>query len=359
MTLTSIVENPTIRHWWRLEQVFRRLCDGANRCRPAVLNLSLAINYADQRHRRLELPPRQLAATRCQCPVIVRLVAADVSKARATQPLREAPCCRWLSPSPGYGRCIRLQAEAVTYIVQRAESLAALFYLLTLYCLIRAARNPPARAFLVLCGGAGLPAGHGHQGDHGHRPADGAALRSDFSGGLVSRGPAASLGLVPGPGCHLDVADLLGVVDGLDLPRRGIRCRRRGGSYALTEPKAILHYLRAAVWPYPLCAVLRLAGGRVVAGDLVSAWPWWGLCGLATVWALVRQPAWGFVGAWFFVILAPTSSVVPTRDVVVEHRMYLPLAAVLTLLVLGVLRGWPVRCRSGRAPGQDGQRRWA
>ena len=38
-----------------------------------------------------------------------------------------------------------LQTESVTYVVQRAESLAALFYLATLYCVIRGAAS--ARAF--------------------------------------------------------------------------------------------------------------------------------------------------------------------------------------------------------------------
>jgi hypothetical protein len=45
-----------------------------------------------------------------------------------------------------------------------------------------------------------------------------------------------------------------------------------------------------------------------------------------------------FAGVWFFGILAPTSTFVPLRDLLVEHRMYLPLAAVITLVVLGVHR---------------------
>ena len=42
---------------------------------------------------------------------------------------------------------------------------------------------------------------------------------------------------------------------------------------------------------------------------------------------------WGFLGAWFFLILAPTSSFMPIRDLAFEHRMYLPLAAVIALAV--------------------------
>jgi len=43
----------------------------------------------------------------------------------------------------------------------------------------------------------------------------------------------------------------------------------------------------------------------------------------------------GFVGAWFFLILAPSSSIQPLPDNITEHRMYLSLAAIITLLVIG------------------------
>jgi tetratricopeptide (TPR) repeat protein len=61
-----------------------------------------------------------------------------------------------------------------------------------------------------------------------------------------------------------------------------------------------------------------------------------------TVSALVRWPALGFVGAWFFLILAPSSSIVPLLDSIFEHRVYLSLAAPLGLAVLALWRcaGW-------------------
>jgi tetratricopeptide (TPR) repeat protein len=67
---------------------------------------------------------------------------------------------------------------------------------------------------------------------------------------------------------------------------------------------------------------LVLAG--LLAGTAVALWRW---------------PAVGFAGAWFFVILAPTSSVVPIAlQPMGEHRMYLSLAAVTGLAVLGLNR---------------------
>ena len=57
-----------------------------------------------------------------------------------------------------------------------------------------------------------------------------------------------------------------------------------------------------------------------------------------TVVALVRWPAIGFLGAMFFLTLAPTSSIVPiASEVGAERRMYLPLAA---LVVLAVSLSW-------------------
>src|SRR5690606_30307160 len=53
-----------------------------------------------------------------------------------------------------------------------------------------------------------------------------------------------------------------------------------------------------------------------------------------TVWGLWRRRAWGFLGAAFFLILAPTSSIMPIADLAFDHRMYLPLATLTTLAVL-------------------------
>ena len=72
------------------------------------------------------------------------------------------------------------------------------------------------------------------------------------------------------------------------------------------------------------------AGGQIVPAGLLIV----GLLGL-TVWALVKRPALGFLGASFFLILAPTSSFVPIQDAAFEHRMYLPLATLAVLAVVG------------------------
>lgn len=67
-----------------------------------------------------------------------------------------------------------------------------------------------------------------------------------------------------------------------------------------------------------------------------------------TVVALRRRPVAEFLGASFFIILAPSSSIVPiVTQTVAEHRMYLPLA----LVVAGAVASVFAHCRSRRLAG--------
>jgi Flp pilus assembly protein TadD len=108
--------------------------------------------------------------------------------------------------------------------------------------------------------------------------------------------------------------------------------------YALTQCRAIVRYLRLACWPHPLVVDY----GKELARGLDDVWPQAVLLlGLlaATGVALRRWPVAGFLGIWFFAILAPSSSFVPlTSQTMAEHRMYLPLAAVVCLAVGGAYR---------------------
>jgi tetratricopeptide (TPR) repeat protein len=106
-------------------------------------------------------------------------------------------------------------------------------------------------------------------------------------------------------------------------------------AYWLTQFEAVTRYLWLSVWPHPL--VLEYGAfwvnrpAEVALYALVVM-----VLAVAVLVALWRRPALGFPGAWFFAILAPTS-VMPGRiQMIVEHRMYLPLAAVMTLAAIGI-----------------------
>ena len=107
-------------------------------------------------------------------------------------------------------------------------------------------------------------------------------------------------------------------------------------TYLLNQAVMIVTYLRLSIWPHPLILdygptlpiAVRTAMPQaivVVALLVGTAIAWW------------KRPALAFFGAWFFVALAPSSSVVPiATEVGAERRMYLPLAAVAVLAVLAV-----------------------
>jgi len=106
----------------------------------------------------------------------------------------------------------------------------------------------------------------------------------------------------------------------------GVNVRWR--DYALTQVYAVVHYARLALWPRPLVFDYGTALVTDAARILPSAFVLFALL-VGTIWALWRRPALGFLGAWFFAILAPTSLVPVATQPIAEHRMYLPLAAVM------------------------------
>jgi protein O-mannosyl-transferase len=107
-------------------------------------------------------------------------------------------------------------------------------------------------------------------------------------------------------------------------------------SYLLNQVEMITHYLRLSLWPSPLVldyglprplSLGNVAGTAIVVVALL----------VATAVALVRWPAIGFLAATFFVTLAPTSSVIPiASEVGAERRMYLPATALAALAAVSV-----------------------
>jgi tetratricopeptide (TPR) repeat protein len=105
--------------------------------------------------------------------------------------------------------------------------------------------------------------------------------------------------------------------------------------YWLTQFEAVTRYLWLSVWPHPLVFEYGPLWVHQFAATAICAFVV-GSLAVATIVALWRWPVWGFLGAWFFVILAPTSVVPIANQWIVEYRMYLPLAAVMTLVALGI-----------------------
>jgi hypothetical protein len=129
--------------------------------------------------------------------------------------------------------------------------------------------------------------------------------------------------------------------------------------YLITQSGVILHYLRLAVVPQPLAflydwPIAVSLGDVLVAALVVSA-----IAGATLVLVVRRHPA-AFPAACFFLVLAPSSSVLPiTTEVAAEHRMYLPLAAVVACAVIAIVaavqRWRPASGPAGSSPGAGGR----
>ena len=109
-------------------------------------------------------------------------------------------------------------------------------------------------------------------------------------------------------------------------------------AYPLTQFEAVARYLALAVWPHPLVfeyGTFWVQRAADVAPYALIVVP---LLAATMVALLPRPAARDFAARWFFLILAPTSLAPGTIQMVVEHRMYLPLIAVVALAVVGVHR---------------------
>jgi tetratricopeptide (TPR) repeat protein len=324
----KILENQTIRHLWPPWGIV------GHSSRP-VVQLSLAVNYAlgglnPWGYHLVNIAIHILAAL-ALCGVVRRTFLSATSRPE----WREA--APWLAAAVAViWELHPLQTESVTYIIQRCESLMGMFILLTLYCVIRGVASPRRSWWnagaVVSCALA-----------MGCKPV---AVIAPVVVALYDRAWLA--------GSWREIAQRRGKLYAglaatwlwlaLLLARGPLEWRDSAGfgfkaispfQYGLTEPGVIAHYLRLAFWPEALC----LDYAWPIARTPTEVWPGLVVVGAllaATMWAWRRKPALGFLGAWFFIILAPTSSFIPIADVAFEHRMYLPLAAAVVLGVCAV-----------------------
>jgi tetratricopeptide (TPR) repeat protein len=228
-----------------------------------------------------------------------------------------------------------LQTESVTYVVQRAESLMGLFYLLTLYCVIRGAASPRASAWYAAAVAA---CSLGMLSKPVMVTAPLAVLAYDrvfLAGGwrpALRQRRALYVGLVA------TLIILIGLLAGGNHESAGsagyaIR-DLTVGDYLGSQPGVVLRYLRLALWPHGLVldygwpraeGFLGIVLPTVVLAALL-AWP---------CWTFRAYPVVGCMVLAFVALLAPSSSVIPIKDLAVEHRMYLALAPLIALATIG------------------------
>ena len=329
-----VVQNPNI---WRLWPIWRLLVPSHATLvggRP-VIGLTLAVNYALGGANVWGYHAVNLAIHILAAWTLFGIVRRTLSLPRlrerfgaAAVPLALVVSLLWLIHP--------LQTESVTYIIQRTEALMGLFYLLVLYCVIRGATSGGSTFWYVA---AVVSCLLGMASKEVMVTAPVVVLLYDraFLAGSFREVWRQRYGLYLALAATWSVVVLLLISTGFYGGTTGFAVQKfTWWSYLLTQPGVIAHYLRLTFWPTGLCLdygwpAAHCLNDVLLPGILVA-----GLIAL-TIWAMVKQPEWGFLGVWFFVILAPTSSFVPIKDAAFEHRMYLSLATVAIGAVLG---GW-------------------
>ncbi len=226
-----------------------------------------------------------------------------------------------------------LLTDSVTYVIQRTTVIMGLFYLVTLYAVIRgaiAARPGPWYVAAVITCLLGMLTKEAMvtapvlvvlyeriflAGSWGKVWRSRGRLHLSLASTWIALGWLVAVSPHPG-------------VIGFDL-------RMGPFGYLLTQTRVIMRYLQLAVWPDGL---LLDYGPAEAVSAAQAAGP-----GLLLLVLLVlclvglrSRPRLAYLGLWFFLVLAPTSSVVPiVEEVGAERRMYLPLIGLVVLAVLG------------------------
>jgi Flp pilus assembly protein TadD len=358
----AILENPTIRGSVPLARLLNPPGDQAGTVggRP-VVNLSLALNYGLGGTRPWGYHAFNLGVHAAAALLLFGIVRRTLCR-RGDPARNSAEGLPWSSRWPDtVGLWIAffaallwevhpLQTEAVTYVVQRAESLMGFFYLLTIYGFVRYAERDrgrdveaaPSTRKGIGCGAWGVLAvaacllGMATKEVMVSAPLLVLLYDRTFVAGSAGEALRRRRWLYGGLGSTwLLLAVLAAGTHG------------RGGSagfgssagvwpYALTQCGSIVRYLRLAFWPDRLVfdygTALVANPGQVIPQILILSFLL-----AATAYGLLRHPAAGFLAFGFFALLAPTSSLFPiATEPAAEHRMYLPLAVVSVLVVTGI-----------------------
>jgi Flp pilus assembly protein TadD len=329
-----IVDNPHIRHLW---PPWQALFSSDNASRPLV-GLFDAVNYAISGVNPWSYHVLNLLIHICAALALYGIVRRTL----LTERLKE----RFGKDSNALGLAVALiwlvhplQTQSVTYVIQRSESMMGMFYLLCLYCSIRSYDSQHKwlwyASAIAACAGGMLS-----------KPimvtAPLAVLLYDVAFGAQSMKETLRRRWPLFVGLAATWIVLAATIMGAPAnPTAGFGLKSMSWwDYFKSEPRVVVYYLRLSIWPSPLCLDYQ---GWPVAKTIREILPYaiiLGSLAIVTVWALIRRRPAGFLGAWFFLILSASSGLVPIADLVFEHRMYLPLAAVVAFVVLGSYYLW-------------------
>jgi len=337
--IAAVTLNPTIRQGWSW-QMLQPPADGSTTSGRPLVNATLAFNHALGGENPFGYHLFNVAVHVGSVWLLFGLVWRTLQRMGGESRL-EGAVIPWAAAVAALWALHPLHTESVVSVAQRTELLGGGFILLTLYAFVRASEGVAKgrvwfgvavaaaalgmmaketvvtvpllvwlydRAFVA---GNGRIAWRERRGFYLALMATWVPLLALVAAGGGTRGIAAGLGL-------------------------GVS----SWEYLLTQAGAIVRYCALMFWPHPLVldygtGVVRAWQDALVPGVTVLAL----LSGSG--WLLVRRPRAGFLAAWVFVLLAPSSSFVPlVTQTIAEHRMYLPLAGPVAALGLLMVAWW-------------------
>ena len=236
-----------------------------------------------------------------------------------------------------------IQTQAVVYIVQRMASLAAFFYLLAIWCYLRAkASESSCRRMLFLFGtAASFSAAVGSKENAVLLPAALVLVEAVFFQGKISLHPrrrfcyflALSLALLFIGGVALFSAGKLDNL--LDYSIRLFTPWER----LLTEPRVVLYYLSQIFFPLP--GRLSIVHDVQISRTLLAPWTTLpailGVLALICfgIWQMRKHPMLSFAILFFFLNHVIESSIIGL-ELIYEHRNYLPSLFLFVPVAIGL-----------------------
>ncbi len=342
----SIESNPTLRALWPLwsdsEQGGACLSkfETPFTARPLV-NFSFALNYHFS-----ELRPRGYRIVQIVLHCVAALSLWGTLIATLRLPVFESRFSKHASLVAWMASLLwalhPLTTDTVAYITQRTELMMAIFYLLVVWSCLQYWQAESRRkrvTFLVavfvlaqlgiLCKETmvTIPAVIGAYWWLLIKPQAPTLNASRMGSGLFP--------LVLGTATTwLTVAALY--FNGYQTPGGGFNNSITASDWWSTQCAVIFVYLGLVVWPHPLIGAYDYP-----ATTIIASWPWVmaaGVLVLLTVYGFVRRHPFVLGIAVFWIVLSPTLVVPLPGETIAERRMYLPLAAIVSMVVVSASR---------------------
>jgi tetratricopeptide (TPR) repeat protein len=333
----AISENKSIQAIWPLSQSLWAPKDAPTAGRP-VVNFSFALNYAAGG---LNVFGYHLVNLFIHCLNTGLLLSLCYRSLMNLGWNRNQPKFAWggAASIAALWALHPIQTESVTYVTQRTELMMAFFLLLTLYAALQAWEATARMESMVWQSIAIVSCGLGMASKEVMVVAPVLVVLYDLTiypyrglAFLIKRRWGLYIGLMA---TWLILATLMST-----NPRGqsvGFGHEMKSLDYLTTQFWGITHYLWLVLWPAKLCGDY----GVFVVTDIGTWLPRLSVLiaiAVATLYAWFRHPGLAFLGGCFFLVLAPTSSFVPiVSEPIAERRMYLPLAAVVAVLVIGAV----------------------